>query len=102
MSGVPFLDQVRDEQHLTTVALVISRLSEMGCLTDEAAGIEGRVLASTIISNRAVSASKGDVVRSVAGAAASLAAQVGKVLGDAACRAGQSGVGLVQPKALPI
>lgn len=96
MSGVPFLDQVRDEQHLTTVVLVISRLSEMGCLTDEAAGIEGRVLASAVIDDGAGSTSKVDMVRSVAGATASIATKAGKVLGEAACKAGQCGVDIVQ------
>lgn len=95
MSG-SFLDQVRDEQHLTTVALVISRLAEMDCLTAEAAGIEARTLASAVIDNGTGSTSKVNMVRSVAGATASLAAKAGKVLGEAACKAGQGGVDLVQ------
>lgn len=96
MSGVPFLDQVRDEQHLTTVALVISRLAEMGCLTDEAAGIDARMLASAVVANSAGNTPKVNMVRSVAGATASIATKAGKVLGEAACKAGQSGVDLVQ------
>lgn len=96
MSSVPFLDQVRDEQHLTTVTLVVSRLSEMGCLTDEAAGADARMLASAVIDNGTGGTSKVDMVRSVADATASIATKAGKVLGKAACKAGQCGVDIVQ------
>lgn len=95
MSG-SFLDQMRDEQHLTTMALVIGRLAEMGYLTDEAAGTDARVLASAVIHNGAGDTSKFDMVRSMADATASIATKAGKVLGKAARKAGQSSVDLVQ------